>query len=269
LEDQQSRNTASGQEDLFGTLAPSEAKPEQMTCEFVEAQDWDDETRLNGEKETLGLYLTGHPIERYETELQGIISSKIVDLNPTSNQTMTVAGLIVAMRTMNTKRGDRMAFITLDDRTGRVELAVFAEPFQQYRDMLAKDRLVVVEGDVSIDDYTGGVKMSAQKIYDISRAREAFASRLLVTVDHEKAGNGFVNTLANVLTPFKEGHCPVYLHYLGSTAKANIRLGDHWCVHPTDELIHRLNELAGESNVRVEYRPQKTVTPPLAEPAFF
>jgi DNA polymerase-3 subunit alpha len=269
LADQQSRNTASGQEDLFGTLAPSEAKPEQMTCEFVEAQDWDDETRLNGEKETLGLYLTGHPIERYETELQGIISSKIVDLNPTSNQTMTVAGLIVAMRTMNTKRGDRMAFITLDDRTGRVELAIFAEPFQQYRDMLAKDRLVVVEGDVSIDDYTGGVKMSAQKIYDISRAREAFASRLLVTVDHEKAGNGFVNTLANVLTPFKEGHCPVYLHYLGSTAKANIRLGDHWCVHPTDELIHRLNELAGESNVRVEYRPQKTVTPPLAEPAFF
>ena len=269
LADQQSRNTASGQEDMFGTLAPSDAKPEQVSCEFVEALDWDDETRLNGEKETLGLYLTGHPIERYETELQGIITSKIANLNPTSNQTMTVAGLIVAMRTMNTKRGDKMAFITLDDRTGRVELAVFSEPFQQYRDMLAKDRLVVVEGDVSIDDYTGGVKMSAQKIYDIGRAREAFASRLLVTVDYQKAGNGFVNTLAKVLTPFREGHCPVYLHYLGSTAKANIRLGDDWCVHPTDELIHRLNELAGESNVRVEYRPQKTITPQLAEPAGF
>jgi DNA polymerase-3 subunit alpha len=173
------------------------------------------------------------------------------------------------MRTMNTKRGDKMAFITLDDRTGRVELAVFAEPFQQYRELLAKDRLVVVEGEVSIDEYTGGVKMSAQKIYDISRAREAFASRLLVTVDHNKAGNGFVNSLAQVLTPFKDGHCPVYLHYLGSTAKANIRLGDHWCVHPTDELIHRLNELAGESNVKVEYRPQKTTAPQFMESAVF
>ncbi|MCI0507758.1 MAG: DNA polymerase III subunit alpha, partial [Gammaproteobacteria bacterium] len=183
LADQQSRDSASGQEDLFGAMAPNVTTREPAPCEFVEAPDWDDETRLNGEKETLGLYLTGHPIARYEKELKDIITSRIANLNPTSNQTMTVAGLIVAMRTMNTKRGDKMAFITLDDRTGRVELAVFAEPFQQFRDLLAKDRLVVVEGEVSIDDYTGGVKMSAQKIYDISRAREAFASRLLVTVD--------------------------------------------------------------------------------------
>ncbi|WP_455208963.1 DNA polymerase III subunit alpha [Kaarinaea lacus] len=269
LADQQSRNTASGQEDMFGTIAPSAAIQEKVSCEFVEAQDWDDETRLNGEKETLGLYLTGHPIERYEVELKDIITSSIANLNPTSNQTMTVAGLIVAMRTMNTKRGDKMAFITLDDRSGRVELAVFAEPFQQYRDLMAKDRLVVVEGDVSIDDYTGGVKMSAQKIYDISRAREAFAARLLVTVECHRAGNGFVSSLAKVLTPFKEGHCPVYLHYLGSTAKANIRLGDHWSVHPTDELIHRLNELAGESNVKVEYRPKKSIAAQPLESAVF
>jgi len=269
LADQQSRDSASGQEDLFGAMAASSTPQEQVTCEFVETQDWDDETRLNGEKETLGLYLTGHPIARYESELKDIITSTIANLNPTSNQTMIVAGLIVAMRTMNTKRGDKMAFITLDDRSGRVELAIFSEPFQQYRDLLAKDRLVVVEGDVSIDDYTGGVKMSAHKIYDISRAREAFASRLLVTVDYEKAGNGFVSSLAKVLTPFKEGHCPVYLNYLGCTAKANIRLGDQWSVHPTDELIHRLNELAGESNVKVEYRPQKHVTQPPLETAIF
>jgi len=269
LADQQSRDSASGQEDLFGAMAASSTPQEQITYEFVETQDWDDETRLNGEKETLGLYLTGHPIARYEAELKGIITSSIANLNPTSNQTMIVAGLIVAMRTMNTRRGDKMAFITLDDRSGRVELAIFSEPFQQYRDMLAKDRLVVVEGDVSIDDYTGGVKMSAHKIYDISRAREAFASRLLVTVDYEKAGNGFVNSLVKVLTPFKEGHCPVYLNYLGCTAKANIRLGDQWSVHPTDELIHRLNELAGESNVKVEYRPQKRVAQQPSETAIF
>ena len=269
LADQQSRDSASGQEDLFGAMAPAETKREQARCEFMEAQDWDDETRLNGEKETLGLYLTGHPIARYEKELKDIITSSIADLHPTTNQVMTVAGLIVAMRTMYTKRGAKMAFITLDDRSGRVELAVFAESFQQYRDLLAKDRLVVVEGDVSVDEYTGGVKMSAQKIYDISRARQEFASRLLVTIDHRKAGNGFVNALLQVLTPFKEGHCPVYLQYLGSTAKANIRLGERWSVHPTDELIHRLNELAGENNVKVEYRPPKPVAPQALESALY
>ncbi len=256
MAEQTLRNAVSGQEDMFGNFVTTAQDDSSQPHEFVQADDWDDETRLNGEKETLGLYLTGHPIERWESELKGIITSKIAHLNPTSNQTMIVAGLIVAMRTMNTRRGDRMAFITLDDRSGRVELAVFAEPFQQFRDLLAKDRLVIVEGDVSIDDYTGGTKMSAQKIYDISRAREAFAWRLMITVDASRAGNGFVNELGNVLKPFSSGHCPVYLQYMGQSAKARIRLGENWCVHPTDELIHRLHELAGEVNVEVQYRPK-------------
>jgi len=258
LAEQALRNAVSGQEDMFGNLVVPAQSEQSQTHEFIHADDWDDETRLNGEKETLGLYLTGHPIERWESELKGIITSKIANLNPTSNQTMIVAGLIVAMRTMNTRRGDRMAFITLDDRSGRVELAVFAEPFQQYRDLLAKDRLVIVEGDVSVDDYTGGTKMSAQKIYDISRARETFAWRLMINVNADLAGNGFVGELGNILKPFSNGHCPVYLQYMGPNARARIRLGEEWCVHPTDELIHRLNELAGESNVEVQYRPKST-----------
>ena len=199
------------------------------------------------------MYLTGHPIDRYESELKDIITSKIVDLNPTSNKTIIVAGLVVAIRTMNTRRGDKMAFVTIDDRSGRVELAVFSEPFAQYRDVLAKDRLVVVEGEVSIDDYTGGVKMSAQKIYDINRAREIFAKRLMLTVDHTKAANGFAGSLMQILNPFKQGHCPVYIEYQGQGAKARLKLGREWQVSPTDELIHRLHELAGKEWVKVEY----------------
>jgi DNA polymerase-3 subunit alpha len=247
--EQHSRDSAAGQSDLFGIGQAVEVK----SSSYREVGEWDDETRLNGEKETLGLYLTGHPIDRYVSELKDIISSKIADLNPTSNQTIIVAGLIVAIRTMNTRRGDKMAFVTIDDRSGRVELAVFSEPFAQYRDLLAKDRLVIVEGEVSVDDYTGGVKMSAQKIYDINRAREIFAKRLMLTVDQSKAANGFATALMQVLDPYKQGHCPVYIDYQGKGAKARLRLGKEWQVHPTDELIHRLHELAGKEWVKVEY----------------
>jgi DNA polymerase-3 subunit alpha len=247
--EQHSRDSAAGQSDLFGIGQAVEVR----TTSYTEVSEWDDETRLNGEKETLGLYLTGHPIDRYATELKDIISSKIADLNPTSNQSIIVAGLIVAIRTMNTRRGDKMAFVTIDDRSGRVELAVFSEAFSQYRDLLAKDRLVIVEGEVSVDDYTGGVKMSAQKIYDINRAREIFAKRLMLTVDHVKAANGFATSLMQVLDPYKQGHCPVYIDYQGKGAKARLRLGKEWQVHPTDELIHRLHELAGKKWVKVEY----------------
>ncbi len=249
MADQHHNNLASGQNDMFGVAEPVET----ANGQFVAARDWDDETRLNGEKETLGLYLTGHPIDRYEAEINQFVSMRIADLNPRNEQTITVAGLVVAMRTMNTKRGDRIAFITLDDRTGRLELAVFSEAFHHYRDLLAKDRLLVVEGEVSLDDYTGGMKMSARKIYDIDHARESFAKRLVLQVDKQKADNGFISSLTQVLKPFCEGHCPVRVDYRRSDAVVQILLGDEWRVRPTDELIRRLDELAGKGLVRIEY----------------
>jgi DNA polymerase-3 subunit alpha len=253
MAEQHHNNIASGQNDMFGVAEPVSKQQETAPARFVEAKDWDDEIRLNGERDTLGLYLTGHPIDRYEAEVEQLVSHRIAVLNPNSNQSITVAGLVVAIRTMNTRRGDKIAFVTLDDRTGRLELAVFSEAYHQYRDLLAKDRLVVVEGEVSIDDYTGGVKMSAQKIYDIDHAREAFAKRLVLKVDKNKAGNGFIKSLAEVLSPFREGHCPVMVDYVGEGANAQIQLGKDWRVRPTDELIRRLDELAGREQVRVEY----------------
>jgi DNA polymerase-3 subunit alpha len=248
--EQHHKNLASGQNDMFGVAEP---QAEEEAGQFIPAKEWDDETRLTGEKETLGLYLTGHPIDRYDHEIDQFVSVRLADLNPKGQQSITVAGLVVAMRTMNTKRGDRIAFITLDDRTGRLELAVFSEAYNHYRDLIAKDRLLVVEGEVSIDDYTGGLKMSANKIYDIDHAREAFARRIVLRVDKAKAGNGFIRELTQVLSPYREGHCPICLDYRQPKAKGQIQFGPEWRVRPTDELIRRLDELAGRERVRVEY----------------
>ena len=248
--EQHHKNLASGQNDMFGVAEP---QPEEEAGQFIVVKDWDDEIRLTGEKETLGLYLTGHPIDRYEHEINQIVSKRIAELNPKSDQNITVAGLVVAMRTMNTKRGDRIAFITLDDRTGRLELAVFSEAYNHYRDLIAKDRLLVVEGEVSLDDYTGGLKMSANKIYDIDHAREAFARQLVLKVDQQKAGNGFIRGLSEVLGPFRQGHCPIRVDYLQTSASAQIQLGANWRVRPTDELMRRLDELVGREQVKVEY----------------
>ncbi len=249
MAEQRHKDAAAGQNDMFALMAPEQS----AAGIFIDAPDWDDEIRLNGEKETLGLYLTGHPIDRYEAELAGIISHRICDLNPSGEQTIIVAGLVVAMRTMNTRRGDRMAFVTLDDRSGRLELAVFSDTYQHYRDLLAKDRLVVVEGEVSVDDYSGGIKMSARKVYDIDNARESFAKRLVLTLKQAQVVNGFVQDLARVLTPFREGRCAVRVEYQRPDAQAQLTLGPDWRVRPSDELLRRITELAGEGSVRIEY----------------
>jgi len=247
--EQHSRNLAAGQNDLFGAAAPpTEAHVYETVAE------WSDEQRLEGEKETLGLYLTGHPITRYEEELKRITHATIAGLKPTADSTVVVAGLVVAQRTMQTRRGDRMAFVTLDDRTGRLELAVFSDLYSQSRDLLAKDTLLVVEGQVSVDEYTGGFKMSAEKLYNIDQARAAFSKRLVIEVSAEEAGNGFVEELKEILSPVMQGTCPVYLHYHGHQAEAEIALGEEWKISPTNLLLERLSRLAGERNVHLVYR---------------
>ncbi|MBI3560471.1 MAG: DNA polymerase III subunit alpha [Gammaproteobacteria bacterium] len=250
IAEQQGRNHDAGQTDLFGMVTKVETGP----GSYFMLPEWEEEQRLGYEKQTLGLYLTGHPIARYEDELRRFTSARIVDLKPTYDQTVLVAGLIVAIRTMNTKRGDKMAFITIDDRSGRIELAVFSEPYARHRDLLAKDRLIVVEGEVSMDDYSGGYRMSARTLYDINQAREHFAKRLLLSVDATQAGNGFIPALQSTLQPFRTGNCPVVIAYRRHDACAELPLGQDWRIHPTDELLHRLRELAGAQQVQMIYK---------------
>jgi len=244
-----SRDRQAGQSDLFGAAAQIPESPD-----LVPVPEWSEDQRLDGEKETLGLYLTGHPIARYAEELAHITDYTLAELRPTQDRTVVVAGLVVSLRTMQTRRGDRMAFVTLDDRSGRLELAVFSEFYLRYRDLLVKDNLLVVEGQVSVDEYTGGFKMSAEKIYNIDQARSVFGSRLVIELDAGAAGNGFVDELREILAPAARGPCPVYLRYHGAQADAEIALGEEWKISPTGAVIERLGRLAGERNVHLDYR---------------
>lgn len=249
LAEQHAQARDAGQSDLFGAIA------QEPTAEsrYVEAPAWSEQERLDAERETLGLYLTGHPIRRYKEELAQITDATLADLRPNDDQTMIVAGLVVAMRTLNTRRGDRMAFITLDDQTGRLELAVFSELFQRHRDILVKDNLLVVEGNVATDDFTGGFKMSAERIYNVDQARAAFAKRLVIEVDPTRAANGFIGELKQILAPVRRGTCPIFIRYERPDAEAEILLGDEWRVTPTGLVLEQLERLVGERRVRLVY----------------
>jgi DNA polymerase-3 subunit alpha len=252
------------QDDMFGLGGGESTASAPPAAVFVEVPPWSEELRLEGEKETLGLYLTGHPIARYEQELARFIDSTIAELKPTEDKNIVVAGLVVGMRAMQTRRGDRMAFVTLDDRTGRLELAVFSELFERHRDLLAKDTLLVVEGQVSMDEYSGGFKMSAERIYNIDQARGTFASRLEIDVDAALAATGFLQALQQVLKPATPGACLVCIRYDAGPACAEIVLGPEWKITPGGALLDRLTGLAGEGRVRLIYPDTRRVLTPVA-----
>jgi DNA polymerase-3 subunit alpha len=260
--EQHLRDSAAGQSDMFGSVVEVAAEPQLAP---VQLPEWDEEQRLAGEKETLGLYLTGHPIDRYRDELASIISAPLAELceegapgagaarSRTQERTVVVAGLVVELRTRNTQSGARMAFVMLDDRSARMEIRVFSKVFEQYRTLLAIDKVLVVQGTLGFDEFSASMRLNAERVYEIDQAREVYAKRLVVDLAEPGVGNGFVSSLASVLSPFCEGSCPVGIRYVGSAAQAHMTLGADWRVHPTDELLHRLRELAGDGHVRVVY----------------
>jgi DNA polymerase-3 subunit alpha len=249
--EQNERSRAAQQNDLFGM--GDDSGTDSAVVAYAETPPWSEDLRLEGEKETLGLYLTGHPIIRYELELSRIIDNTLAELKPSEDKNIVVAGLVVGMRIMQTRRGDRMAFVTLDDRTGRLELAVFSDMFERHRELLSKDALLVVEGQVSVDEYSGGFKMSADRIFNIDQARAAFASHLEIDVEATLAAGDLVDELKRALKPATPGSCPVHIRYDAGTAQAEIVLGPEWKVAPSNALIEAITGLAGADRVRLIY----------------
>ncbi|WP_457807534.1 DNA polymerase III subunit alpha [Kushneria sp. EE4] len=253
----QSQNNASiGMVDMFGeAFVCEEAGDIDVYSDHRGARNWSDRDRLAGEKDTLGLYLTGHPIDEYESELKRFVSTRIVDLRP-SREPQRVAGLIVAMRTMKSKRGDTIAFVTLDDRTSRIEASLFGELYDQVRQHLAADRVVILEGEVSLDDYSGGLRLRAKEVTPMVEARARFGEALEISIDIERINGRFSRTLMDRLTPHLDQQgLPVRLQYRNHQAGGCLEFDPQWRVSPCDELITGLQEgVEGHPEVRLCYR---------------
>ncbi|NHN37815.1 DNA polymerase III subunit alpha [Pseudomaricurvus alcaniphilus] len=250
--EQSSANASAGMADLFGELVPTANEEGDAYREFRRVRSWSIKERLEGEKETLGLYLTGHPIEEYRAELKHLVSARIVDLKP-DKSSQNVAGLVVGLRVMRTKRGDNMAFVTLDDRSGRIECAVFSDTYNEFREYLVKDAMLVVEGQVSFDEYRGELKMRANKVLSLADARVDMARGLTIRVSSDKIRQGFPQQLAKLLEPYKSGRCRVSLDYCRPDAEGQLLLGSVWRVRPEDALLENLREICGRENVQLQY----------------
>ncbi|WP_394200391.1 DNA polymerase III subunit alpha [Shewanella waksmanii] len=246
---QHAKAEAIGQEDLFGLL---NTEPEDNKQQFVDCTPWPDKVWLEGERDTLGLYLTGHPINQYLKELKHYTSGRLKDVHPTERgKTMKAAGLVVATRVMMTKRGSKMGLVTLDDKSARLEVMLFTEAFEKFNHLLEKDRILIIEGEVSFDDFSGGNRMTARNIIDMGEARSHFASAVEIDVEAECISVDWLEQFRSAVEPWKAGAVPVKINYAQPQAKAQFRLGDEWRVNPTDELMLALESLTGSDKVRI------------------
>lgn len=240
-----------GQSDMFGVLT---TEPEAVEQEFVSVRKWSEAVWLEGERDTLGLYLTGHPINRFRAELKHYINSTLSNVTPTrKDESIAIAGLVIDVRVLTNKRGQRFAIVTLDDKTARMDVRLFSNEYESYQELLEKDRILWIKGEVRFDNFSNSNTMTAREVMAIEQARETYLRHLAITVTDEQLAKGLAGKLEKLLQPFAEGTCPIKMRYQSERVEATLNVGAQWYVNPSDELIYELQNLLGTQQVSLEF----------------
>jgi DNA polymerase-3 subunit alpha len=233
---------AGAQTSLFGDSGLAEAR-----LELVDRPPWTEGQRLLEEKQALGFYLSGHPFSSYAQEVAPLARTRLASLTP-QNQSVIVAGVVNSLRMQQSRRG-RMAIAQLDDSTARVDVTVYNELFEASRSLLKEDQLLVVEGRPQNDEFTGGIRIAAEKLYDLPSARARFARGMRLVCNGQSGGA----RLRELLSPYKQGSCPVSILYSNGGAQCRIDLGEQWRVKLDDDLIRSLGAWLKPENVQILY----------------
>ena len=241
-------NRETGIMDLFGEVEEVQRKPAKPV------KPWSDEVRLKGEKDTLGLYLTGHPIDVYRAELKAFIPNKINELTPTRRGVTTVfAGLVVDVANFP----NRMV-ITLDDGTARIEISTNHERFQRFKDIIQNEKVVVIEGEIYEREGFDRPMGRLTKAFTLNEIRQKRANHIAVTLNPEIITKTLASDIQKILLPFCNvdmcQHIPMQIQLDYDYATAELHLGQQWKIAPLDELLAKLRDYFGKEAIHIEYQ---------------
>lgn len=253
--EQATRDEQAGQNDMFSTGSASAAP----ALVFPEEPDWPVERRLAGERDTLGHYLSGHPTDAWREVLAqltncpiGEISQRFTPPKARNNDSSepnryrrspetawVVAGQMVDVR----KRGDSMAFVQMEDGSGRIEVNFYREAFVEFGSLLTRDAMLVIEGGLAWDEFAGGLRLRARRVLTLNEACERYARLLRLRLNGADAE--FIASLQHVLNGYRGGQTAVRLNYANGSGRAELELGADWRVRATTELMRALSALPG------------------------
>ena len=250
-------DTAAGQASLFGAPTAS-ATPEDTPVPDVPW--WTSRQRLRAERDSLGLYLSGHPMDDLGDEITGFttcrlgdIGNRFGDVEPGRGRRaglpMTLAGLIVTQR----RRPGKGAFVAIEDGTGRIEVAVFDRVLAECAEVLAADEVIIASGKVEIDDFNGGYRMVAEQVLGLDQARQRFARHLHIRLAPAREPGDIEEQLAATLRPYRNGQTPVIVDYINGRASATLKLGSSWRVKPCAELLAAISGVEAIDQAQLVY----------------
>lgn len=257
--EQYQQDQAFGIANLFGGME-EEADVEEEIAPMRELRIWDMRAMLKAERECLGYYLSGHPVEEYLPELAHFAPTRLREAKA-SKRVQSLAGMLADIR-IRRREGGNMAILTLDDGSARMEAVMYDEEYKQAQDRLQKNAIVAIEGRVRNDEFTGGLRMRANSVMTLDEARAKHARSLALNLDETELSGNFCRQLASILEPYSRngkgkgnghGYCKVIINYHRGDMQGCIMLGPDWAVAPADDLVRSLRMEFGRDQVTLQY----------------
>ena len=237
-----------GQDSLFGEEANKEV------TNYVATDEWDSKRQIYEEKVALGFYYSGHPFSHYKEMVRAMYPQSLRDARP-SNNNQWLSGVVIAVRNRMTQRG-KIAIVTLDDGEGRLDMIVGSKLLSTVYPLIKEDQLLIVEGKVSPDEFTGGNRVSAVNIFDLLTVQSRKTKQIKINVGENLNPEQLkllLKPYSNGAYPQEIGRCPVVIEYQNQEGSAEIKLGDNWAVAPHENLIFDLKKSFQDENVKIIY----------------
>ncbi|MFG1483397.1 DNA polymerase III subunit alpha [Halobacteriovorax sp. HFRX-2_2] len=231
-----------GQTNLFDMAEGSEDTGANK-LDLEHTADWDDREKLLYEAELIGVYVSGHPLDRYQGVIEQMASmpiGQIQDIDGTSKRDMVLAGMIVERKPIMTKKGDRMCFATLEDLSGKIECIVFPKTFVQYEEILLSDDPIIMTGQVNLAEEPR--KFFPSKIQKLKEQAEERVSSVRLNVPMTSLNEGRLNRLKQTILGHR-GTVPLHIIFEHDSGRARMPLGSDYLVNPTPQMAAKINEI--------------------------
>ena len=247
---QEKKNSLAGQMSLFDLVSEEEKKAYEVR--FPNVEEYTKEIKLGFEKEVLGIYLSGHPLEEYEEKWRKNISAVTADfmldeetnaVKIKDNQSVVIGGIITEKTIKYTKQNKAMAFITVEDLFGTVEVIIFPRDYEKYSCYLNEDEKVFVAGHANVEEDKNG-KLICEKIYSFDDTKRELWLQFATKESYEEKEKELYSRLYG-----SDGNDEIVIYI--ASPRAMKRLGQNYNIHINPELVGNLTEFLGEKNVKI------------------
>jgi DNA polymerase-3 subunit alpha len=223
-------------------------------------------SRLNKlflERKVIGFYLSGHPINEYSSEINAMSINKIdtylkrfYSISSTSDfsESTTISGVIINIRSQRMGQDKFINILTVDDSSGRLEVIVYPDIYQQYQNIIKENEILFFAGVISVDEYNSGLSLKVTKIFNIENARQRYSKEIELLLTPDLSNDDVLQKIVGLLEPHKNGKCPLTIKCISDKHIVPLNLNNEWLINPSSTLINSLSDLLGKENIIVKYQ---------------